>query len=139
MASAFEEVLAVRGGAAPAADEMVINGADPVLSTRFRIGETAAAVLGGIGVAVNDIWEMKTGERQSGSVDVPHAAAALRSTAARSCALSLHGNASSTARAMVCSSAFCTCATVLRWVGETTGSDGPVGGRTVIGLASGMG
>lgn len=80
MVSAFEEVLAIRGDTAPSADEMVISGADPVLSTRFKIGETAAAVLGGIGVAVNDIWELKTGERQQGSVDVSHAAAALRST-----------------------------------------------------------
>ncbi len=80
MATAFEEVLSVRGGVAPSTNEITINGADPVLSTRFKIGETAAAVLGGIGVAVNDLWELRTGERQQGSVDVRHAAAALRST-----------------------------------------------------------
>jgi hypothetical protein len=35
----------------------------PVFSTRFKIGETCAAVLGGVGVAVSDIWEIKTGRR----------------------------------------------------------------------------
>lgn len=80
MKTAFNEVLSLRDREAPPADEMIIQGADPVVSTRFKIGETAAAVLGGIGVAVNDLWEMKTGERQLGSVDVRHAAAALRST-----------------------------------------------------------
>ena len=80
MTTAFDEVIAVRGLGTPAADEVTITGADPVVSTRFKIGETAAAVLGGIGVAVNDIWELKTGERQKATVDVRHAAAALRST-----------------------------------------------------------
>ena len=80
MTTAFDEVIAVRGLGTPDADEVTITGADPVVSTRFKIGETAAAVLGGIGVAVNDIWELKTGERQKATVDVRHAAAALRST-----------------------------------------------------------
>ena len=79
MTTAFDEVIAVRDLGTPDADEVTITGADPVVSTRFKIGETAAAVLGGIGVAVNDIWELKTGERQTATVDVHHAAAALRS------------------------------------------------------------
>lgn len=80
MASAFEEVLAIRGGGQPAAGEITITGQDPVLSTSFRIGETCAAVLGGVGVALNDIWELKTGRRQQTSINVRHAAAGLRST-----------------------------------------------------------
>ncbi len=79
MATAFDEVMAVRGRGKPAPGEVAIAGADPVLSTRFRIGETAAAVLGGVGVAVNDIWELKTGRRQKASIDVRHASAGLRS------------------------------------------------------------
>ena len=60
--------------------EMVrLAGADPVFSTSFKIGETCAAVLGGIGVAVCDIWELKTGRSQKVSIDVRHAAAGLRS------------------------------------------------------------
>ena len=80
MPTAFEEVMAARGKGMPAAGEVTITGADPVLSTRFRIGETCAAVLGGVGVAINDIWELKTGRRQKVSVDVRHAAAGLKSS-----------------------------------------------------------
>lgn len=80
MSTALQEVLAVRARPAPAADEVTITGADPVLATRFRIGETCAAVLGGIGVAVNDVWELRTGRRQKVSVDVRQAAAALKSS-----------------------------------------------------------
>ena len=80
MPTAFEELMTVRGRAMPDPGEVTIVGADPVLSTRFKIGETCAAVLGGVGVAVSDLWELKTGRRQKVSVDVRHAAAGLRST-----------------------------------------------------------
>jgi|LNFM01.1.fsa_nt_gb crotonobetainyl-CoA:carnitine CoA-transferase CaiB-like acyl-CoA transferase len=80
MATAFEEVLAVRGLSPPAAGEVAITGHDPVLSSTFRIGETCAAVVAGVGVAVNDIWELRTGRRQQVAIDVRHAAAALKST-----------------------------------------------------------
>ena len=84
MATAFEEVIGVReafgGLKPPPKDEVTIAGADPVLSTRFKIGETCAAALGGVGVAVSDITEMKTGRRQKVAIDVRHAAASLRSS-----------------------------------------------------------
>ena len=78
--SAFEEVMDVRGRGMPDDGEVTITGADPVFATRFKIGETCAAVLGGVGTAVSDIWELKTGRRQSSAIDVRRAAAALRST-----------------------------------------------------------
>src|SRR5436190_23771865 len=85
VAAAFEEVIGVReafsGLERPPADEVTIAGADPVFSTRFKIGKTCAAVLGGVGVAVSDIWQMKTGRRQKVSIDVRRAAAGLRSSA----------------------------------------------------------
>ncbi|MBS0242545.1 MAG: CoA transferase, partial [Proteobacteria bacterium] len=81
MATAFEEVLSVRKGLKPpAAGEVSITGHDPVFSSRFRIGETCAAVVAGVGVAVNDIWELKTGRRQQASITVRHAAASLKSS-----------------------------------------------------------
>ena len=80
MTTAFDEVMAVRGLGSPAAGEVTITGSDPVLSTRFRIGETCAAVLGGVGVAMSDLWELRTGRRQRITIDVRHAAAALRSS-----------------------------------------------------------
>ena len=80
MSNALEEVLAIRDAATPSADEVTVLSSDPVLPTRFRIGDTCAAVLAGIGVAINDLWEMKTGRRQAVSVDVRRAAAGLRSS-----------------------------------------------------------
>ena len=80
MATAFEEVLGVRGKALPEPGEVTLTGADPVFSSKFKIGETCAAVLGGVGVAVNDLWELKTGRRQKISIDARHAAAGLRSS-----------------------------------------------------------
>ena len=80
MKSAFDEVMAVRGNGMPGDGEVSTTGADPVFSTRFKIGETVAAVLSGVGVAVSDIWELKTGRRQKASINVRHAAAGLRST-----------------------------------------------------------
>src|SRR5215475_6841503 len=79
MSTAFEEIMAVRGRGMPEPGEVTFVGADPVLSTRFKIGETCAAALGAVGVAVSDLWERKTGRRQKISVDVRHAAAGLRS------------------------------------------------------------
>lgn len=77
--SAFEEVMAARGKGMPAAGEVAITGADPVFSTKFKIAETVAAVLAGVGTAVNDIHELKTGRRQQVAIDVRHAAATLKS------------------------------------------------------------
>jgi len=85
VATAFAEVIGVRaafgGLREPGVHEVAIAGTDPVFSTHFRIGEACAAVLGGVAVAVSDIWEMKTGRRPKGAIDVRHAAAGLRSSA----------------------------------------------------------
>src|SRR5919109_4910327 len=59
MPTAFEEIMAVRGRGMPERGEVTFVGADPVLATRFKIGETCAAALAAVGVAVNDIWEHK--------------------------------------------------------------------------------
>ena len=84
MATAFEEVMGIReafgGLERPQAGAVTVTGTDPVFSTRFKIAETCAAVLGGVGVAISDIWELKTGRRQAVSVDARHAAAGLRSS-----------------------------------------------------------
>ncbi len=76
----FEELMAIRGRGMPAAGEVRITGNDPVFSARFKIGEATASILAGIGVAVTDIHEMKTGRRQKISIDVRHAAATCQSS-----------------------------------------------------------
>ena len=79
MNAGFEEVMSIRGGGMPANGEVTITGRDPVFSARFRIGEAMANILAGIGVAVTDIHEMKTGRRQKVAIDVRYAAASCQS------------------------------------------------------------
>jgi crotonobetainyl-CoA:carnitine CoA-transferase CaiB-like acyl-CoA transferase len=80
MSKGFEEIMSVRGRGMPENGEVAIGGHDPVFSARFKIGEATANILAGIGVAVTDIHEMKTGRRQKISVDVRHAAATCNSS-----------------------------------------------------------
>ena len=53
---------------------------DPILPTSFCIGETAAASLAAVGLAVSDIWKLRTGRGQDVGVDVRRATASLRSS-----------------------------------------------------------
>ncbi len=76
----FEEIMNIRGRGMPADGEVTIDGHDPVYSARFKIGETTANILGGVGVAVTDIHEIKTGRRQKVAIDVRHAAATCQSS-----------------------------------------------------------
>jgi crotonobetainyl-CoA:carnitine CoA-transferase CaiB-like acyl-CoA transferase len=80
MTPALQELMDIRGQGLPADSEVSITGTDPVFSTRFRIAESCATVLAGVGVAVSDIWQHKTGRRQRAAIDVRHAGATLRST-----------------------------------------------------------
>jgi crotonobetainyl-CoA:carnitine CoA-transferase CaiB-like acyl-CoA transferase len=74
---AFTELMAIRGGPAPVAQEVAITGADPFFRTPFRIGETVACVLAASGVAANDLWEHRTGRRQRVAIAVAEAASSL--------------------------------------------------------------
>jgi len=73
----FSELMAIRGLALPPAGEVTITGADPFFRTPFRIGETVATVLAATGVAANDLWELRTGRRQTIAVEVRQGAASL--------------------------------------------------------------
>jgi len=57
----------------------ITGGSDPILPTSFKIGETAAASLAAIGLAVSDLWELRTGRKQAAAVDTRRATASLRS------------------------------------------------------------
>ncbi len=76
--AAFTELMALRTGESPT-EILGLIGADPILPTRFRLGESAAAIHLAIGIAVNDLWQIRTGNRQDLSIDVCHAAATLKS------------------------------------------------------------
>ena len=56
----------------------IIGGADPILPTPFRISETGVAALAAVGLAVSDLWELRTGRRQRIAIDVRQATASLR-------------------------------------------------------------
>ena len=80
MTNAFDEVMGIRGLPAPENGEVTITGNDPVFSARFKIGETTANILAGVGVAITDIYELKTGRRQKVTINVRNAAATCRSS-----------------------------------------------------------
>src|SRR2546421_10178850 len=77
---ALRTILPVAGWRDERAREVEITGdADPILPTPFRIGETSAAALAAVGLAVSDLWELRTGRRQEVAVDTRQATASLRS------------------------------------------------------------
>jgi crotonobetainyl-CoA:carnitine CoA-transferase CaiB-like acyl-CoA transferase len=77
---ALRTILPIAGWPAERADTVEITGGtDPVLPTPFRIGAAGTATLAATGLAVADLWEMRTGRRQNVAVDLRHATASLRS------------------------------------------------------------
>ena len=78
--AALQTLLPIAGWPEERARAVEITGvADPILPTPFRIGETSAAALGATGLAVSDLWELRTGRRQEVAVDTRQATASLRS------------------------------------------------------------
>ncbi len=75
--SAIEELLSIRGLSNPS-EGIGLSGADPFYKTPYKVGETVSAVLTTIGIAANDLWELRHGRRQGLAVDLAHAAASLR-------------------------------------------------------------
>jgi hypothetical protein len=82
-ASAWADELLTSLGRQPDAfaHSLLITHHDPVLATRFRVGEAAAAVLGAQAMAAADLWCIRGGSPQRVEVDVRAAAASLVSFA----------------------------------------------------------
>jgi crotonobetainyl-CoA:carnitine CoA-transferase CaiB-like acyl-CoA transferase len=77
---ALRTILPVAGWGDERAREVeMTGGTDPILPTPFRIGETSAAALAAVGLAVSDLWSLRTGRRQEVAVDTRRATASLRS------------------------------------------------------------
>ena len=77
---ALRTLLPIAGWAEDRASEVEITGdSDPILPTPFLIGETSAAALSAVGLAVSDLWDLRTGRRQEIAVDTRQATASLRS------------------------------------------------------------
>ena len=77
---ALRSILPVAGWSADRADTVAFSGGtDPILPTPFRIGVAGSATLAATGLAAADLWELRTGRRQSVAVDLRRATASLRS------------------------------------------------------------
>jgi crotonobetainyl-CoA:carnitine CoA-transferase CaiB-like acyl-CoA transferase len=77
---ALRTILSVAGWSDERAREVKLDGvADPILPTPFRIGETSAAALAAVGLAVCDLWALRTGRRQEIELETRQATASLRS------------------------------------------------------------
>jgi crotonobetainyl-CoA:carnitine CoA-transferase CaiB-like acyl-CoA transferase len=75
----FEKLMTLTGRSNELDGQVKVTGNDPVLPTRFPIGEAVAGVHAAIGLAVSDLWELQTGRKQEVKVDVRAAAATLQS------------------------------------------------------------
>ena len=79
--TALRTLMPIAGWPEERADAVEItDAADPILPTPFRIGETSAATVAAVGLAVSDLWELRTGRRQDVAVDSRQATASLRSS-----------------------------------------------------------
>jgi crotonobetainyl-CoA:carnitine CoA-transferase CaiB-like acyl-CoA transferase len=77
---ALRSLMPIAGWPEEKADTVnITSGTDPILPTSFRIGETSSATLGAVGLAVTDLWELRTGRRQEVAVDTRRATASMRS------------------------------------------------------------
>ena len=78
--AALRSILPNVGWSADRADAVAFTGGtDPILPAPFRIGVAGAATLAATGLAVADLWELRSGRQQSVAVDVRQATASLRS------------------------------------------------------------
>src|SRR5438477_2082857 len=77
---ALRTIFPIAGWSEDRARAVEITGdTDPILPTPFHIGETSAAALAAVGLAVSDLWALRTGRRQQVAVDTRQATASLRS------------------------------------------------------------
>lgn len=78
--AALRPLLPIAGWSEGHTGAVEITGSyDPILATPFRITEAAVASLAAVGLAVSDLWEIRTGRRQQISIDTRRATASLRS------------------------------------------------------------
>ena len=79
--TALAELLAAAAVARPVAGQIDIRGDDPVFATRFRIGAAGAAAIAASAIPADQLWALRSPHRrrQTISIDLRHAAAALRS------------------------------------------------------------
>src|SRR3546814_2347092 len=75
----LDDVLGLVGLDRSAMTEFALPGGDPILATRYRIGEAGSVAIAASAVAAAALWRLKAGVRQKVEVPVAAAAAAMRS------------------------------------------------------------
>lgn len=75
----FDELMSIAGWEENTSRLVEITGSDPLMLTRFRIGEVAAGVHAACGFAAAKLWELRTGKIQTVSVSMAAALATFRS------------------------------------------------------------
>jgi crotonobetainyl-CoA:carnitine CoA-transferase CaiB-like acyl-CoA transferase len=75
--SRLDEILAAARLTLPPGADVRIDGADPVLASRYPAGEAAAVALAAQATAAAELWRVRTGRPQAVAVDVRAAAASL--------------------------------------------------------------
>ena len=78
----FNELMTIAGWSNGFDQQVTITGRDPVLPTRFLVGEVVAGIHAARGVAVSKLWQMKTGRQQQVAIDVRAATATPEPTIA---------------------------------------------------------
>jgi crotonobetainyl-CoA:carnitine CoA-transferase CaiB-like acyl-CoA transferase len=74
------DILGQLGRAKRSDDSLAFtSGEDPVFATPWRIARAGSAALGAVGLAVSDLWRLRTGTAQGVTVDRHAASASLRS------------------------------------------------------------
>lgn len=77
--AALNDILSLVHLNPPPKNQVQIAGSDPVLPTNFFIGTAGAAVISATGLAAANLWELRTGRKQTVSTDVRRAGMAMRS------------------------------------------------------------
>lgn len=75
----LEELQEIAGWTDEDMSQITIVGHDPVIYTRFKVGESLATVQAACGLAAAKLWELRTGHKQHVTVDVTESSAAVLS------------------------------------------------------------
>ena len=78
--SSLAVLTQLAGLPAPGAEQVRIDGADPMFPARYRVVAPGAAAMAATGLAAAELWQLRTGRRQKVHLSGYAAAAALRSS-----------------------------------------------------------
>ena len=75
---ALGDLWRLAGGAPDALGQVRLTGTDPQLPSSFKVGTAAQVSIAAAGLAAAELWRQRSGERQTVSVDMRHAAVEFR-------------------------------------------------------------